>query len=158
MFGGLLTIASLKLFALPIIQNVIASGIYEYLKTECLLPSDTLSLTFDNSVKEALCRAVKKNKKIDRNDAEIFTDSEFRFYFRVLKDDLINLEPIDRKTYINHNLYKTFVDEVKKSPTAMQHLSLGLIRKSVTLQRQTLSVIEGLSATINQTLSNTSVS
>jgi tetratricopeptide (TPR) repeat protein len=155
MFGGLLTIASLKLFALPIIQNVIASGIYEYLKTECLLPSDTLSLTFDNSVKEALCRAVKKSKKIDRDDAEIFADSEFRFYFKVLKDDLINLEPIDRKTYINQNLYKTFVDEVKKSPTAMRHLSFRLIRHSVSLQRQALSVIEGLSTAINQTLSNT---
>ena len=95
----------LKWITLPVIQSLIASGIYEYLKDECLLPSDSLSLTFDNSVKEALCRAVKKYKAIDRDDAEIFADSEFSYYFRVLKDDLLNLEPINRKIYIYQNLY-----------------------------------------------------
>ncbi len=155
MFGGFITIMGLKWITLPVIQSLIASGIYEYLKDECLLPSDSLSLTFDNSVKEALCRAVKKYKAIDRDDAEIFADSEFSYYFRVLKDDLLNLEPINRKKYIDQNLYKTFVDEVKKSPTAMRHLSFGLIRQSMSLQRQTLNVIMNLSATIKQTLSNT---
>ena len=57
MFFGLITIASFTHFALPVLQSVIASGIYEYLKDECLLKTDKLSISFDDSITEALCRA-----------------------------------------------------------------------------------------------------
>lgn len=112
MFGGLITKAGLILYGLPVLQSIIAAGIYDYLKAECILPSDTLSLSFDDSVKEALCRAIKRYKKVDTDQAEKQSQEEIRYYLKVLKDDIVNLEPVERKTYIEKNLYKYFKEEV----------------------------------------------
>lgn len=155
MLGGLITWAGFKLYGLPIIQSVIASGIFEYLKDECILPSDKLTLSFDESVQEALCRAIKLYKNVDSEAAEKDSKQEIRYYLKVLKDELINLEPVERKTYIEKNLYRYFKEEVKKSPTAIRHLSMDVMRECNRAQKDVLAALSDIKPIVEHTLVNT---
>ena len=153
----LITKAFFTLYALPVLQGVIASGIYEYLKEECTLLHDKLSLSFDESVTEALCRAIKRYKDIDSDKAEALSHDKIRFYLRVLKDDIIGLEPVDRKKYINNNLYKLFKEEVKKSTTALRHLSLELMKDCKKQQIEILNNLNSVQTKTEQIIENTEV-
>ena len=152
---GLISITSFKLLILPVLQSVIASGIYEYLKEECLMPNDKLSLSFEKCVTEALCRAIQRYKNFDKDKADALSHDEIKYYLRVLKDELVNLEPVDRKTYIDKNLYKFFKEEVKKSPTALNHLSFDLVMKCIKQHSITLDILKSIQPKIEHIIENT---
>lgn len=115
---------------LPILQNILASATYDKVKNIMYADDDSDNDAFRKVMREAFVSAVKKTKK-DANDVQIEKTEreEFRYYQKVIKDEIIRLEPPERKRYVNKELYEAFKNEVLKRQETLNGLNLALAQE-----------------------------
>ncbi len=115
---------------LPILQNIVASAAYDKVKNIMYADDDSDNDAFRKVMREAFVSAIKKTKK-DANDVQIEKTEreEFRYYQKVIKDEIIRLEPPERKRYVNKELYEAFKNEVLKRQETLNGLNLALAQE-----------------------------
>ena len=130
---------------LPILQNIVASAAYDKVKNIMYADDDSDNDAFRKVMREAFVSAVKKTKK-DANDVQIEKTEreEFRYYQKVIIDEIVLLEPTDKKKYINQDLYIAFKNEVMKRQDALSGLSLALAQECVKTAQENESLLTQL--------------
>jgi len=130
---------------LPILQNIVASAAYDKVKNIMYADDDSDNDAFRKVMREAFVDAVKKTKK-DANDVQIKKTEreEFRYYQKVIIDEIVLLEPTDKKKYINQDLYIAFKNEVMKRQDALSGLSLALAQECVKTAQKNESLLTQL--------------
>lgn len=140
------------IWGLPILQSMIATAISnEALK---FLDSDDGSDNdaFRKVMREAFVDAVKNVKgRIDDNTQKNYATNEFRYYLKVLIDDLVKLEPVDKKKYIEQDLYAAFKTEVLKRKEALLHINVTLTQEAVRNQLMYAKAIDDMNQLIIET-------
>lgn len=132
-------------WGLPVLQSLVATGISHVALADLYSDDGSDNDEFRKIMREAFTNAVKKVRK-DSSDAtqKKTIVNEFRFYQKVLIDDLVKLEPTDRKKYIEQTLYSAFKSEVLKSEEALQHISIKLAQEAAHNQQIYVQVIDNL--------------
>ena len=132
-------------FVLPILQSVLAAAAYEEIKNVMYADDGSDNDAFRKVMREAFVDAVKKVRK-DANDAQIekAEQEEFRYYQKVIIDEIVHLEPTDRKKYINQELYTAFKYEVMKRQAALQHLNISLAQECMKAEARNSMLLEQL--------------
>ena len=151
-----MTIAGFKLVILPVLQSIVASLFYDVAKNGIFAKEVDVSLSFDESLKDAFCRAVVKVRNDDDCNLKTkYTQDEFKYYQKVIKDELIGLEPTERNIYVEKTLYKAFKEEVRKSPNAMHQFTFDLVIECRKHQAKIMKHILDLKTVSEKTLTNT---
>ena len=116
---------------LPILQSIVAAAAYDKVKNIMYADDGSDNDAFRKVMREAFVDAVKKTRK-DANDVQIEKTEreEFRYYQKVIIDEIVHLEPTDKKKYINQDLYTAFKYEIMKRQDALSGLNLALAQAS----------------------------
>lgn len=143
-FSSLLTWQVFKTWMLPIIQSIVASWTYDVMNNCLSSQNEKTSITLDDSLHQAMCRAVER--VVSGNDVAKakYSSEEIRYYKKVLYDELIKLEPADRKKYVSKEIYEAFREEAKKSPNILNNITYSLIVECRKTQQESISVIADL--------------
>lgn len=132
-------------WGLPVLQSLVATGISQVALADLYSDDGSDNDEFRKIMREAFTNAVKKVRKESSDAAQKNTIvNEFRFYQKVLIDDLVKLEPTDRKKYIEQELYSAFKSELLKSEEALQHISLKLAQEATRNQQIYVQVIDNM--------------
>ena len=131
------------IWGLPVLQSLVATGISQVALDDLYSDDGSDNDAFRKIMREAFADAVKKVRK-DNNDAANgnTTKNEFRFYQKVLIEELINLEPADRKKYIELKLYEVFKAEVLKREDALKQINMKLAQVAVQNQQKYAQIID----------------
>ena len=130
---------------LPILQSIVASAAYDKVKNIMCADDGSDNDAFRKVMREAFTDAVKKVRR-DSSDAtqKKTVADEFRYYLRVLIDDLVKLEPSARKKYIENDLYDAFREEVLNRQDALQHINIALSQAAIQGQQEYARVIDNM--------------
>ena len=136
---------------LSILQSILASAAYNNVKNIMYADDGSDNDAFRKVMREAFVAAVKKTKK-DANDFQIEKTEreEFRYYQKVIIDEIVHLEPTDKKKYINQDLYIAFKDEVMKRQDALSGLNLALAQECVKTAQENESLLTQLLGDVNE--------
>lgn len=145
---------ALLFFGSSIVQSIIASWIYDVSKG-AFGKGENLSPSFDESLQEAMCRAVDKTIKGNDSIKERYTKENLRYYKETLYEELVKLKPVERKTYINKDLYKAFTSEVLKSPNARRQITYSLLKECRKNQKKSIVILADLKEITESTHQNT---
>ena len=139
-------------WGLPVLQSLVATGISQVAMADLYSDDGSENDAFRKIMREAFTDAVKKVRK-DANDISQTNTikNEFKYYQKVLIEELIKLEPIDRKKYIEQDLYLAFKSEVMKRQDALQNISLKLAQFAMQNQQQYVNVINDMRQLIVET-------
>lgn len=122
---------------LPILQSILASALYGKVKNIMCDDDGSDNDAFRKVMRKAFVAAVKNTRK-DANDVQIekTEQEEFRYYQKVIIDEIVHMKPTDRKKYIDKNLYEAFKYEVMQSQYALSHLNLTLAQECVKMGQE----------------------
>ena len=132
-------------WGLPVLQSLVATGISHIALKDLYSDDGSDNDAFRKIMREAFADAVRKVRK-DSSDAiqKNTVSNEFRYYQKVLIDDLVKFEPIDRKKFIEQDLYVAFKAEVLKREDALQHISMTLTQVAIQRQQEYAGVIDNM--------------
>lgn len=130
---------------LPILQSIVAAAAYDKVKNIMYADDGSDNDAFRKVMREAFVDAVKKTRK-DANDVQIEKTEreEFRYYQKVIIDEIVHLEPTDKKKYINQDLYTAFKYEIMKRQDALSGLNLALAQECLKTVQKNGSLITQL--------------
>lgn len=139
-------------WGLPVLQSLVATGISQVALSDMYSDDGSENDDFRRIMREAFADAVKKVRK-DTNDAQqkVTITNEFRYYQKVLIDELIKMEPTDRKRYIEHELYTAFKEEVFKRADFLQNINMKLAQVAVQNQQQYILMIDEMHQMLTET-------
>lgn len=124
------------------LKSLVATGISQVVLKNLYADDGSDNDAFRKIMREAFSNAVKKVRKFSTDSQQQnYVTNEFRFYQRVLIDELVKMEPVDRKKYIENTLYDAFKAEVMKRPDALQHFNMALAQEAVRNSEQYMQVI-----------------
>lgn len=146
------------IWGLPVLQSLVATGISQIALSDMYSDDGSDNNDFRRIMREAFVEAVKITRK-DSSDVsrKSMVTNEFRYYQKVLIDELVKMESPDRKRYIEHDLYEAFKTEVLKREDFINNLNTRLVQIAVQNQQQYAKVIdnmEQLMTAANQKLDN----
>lgn len=133
----------LMTWGLSVLKNIITTGISQAVQSDLYSDDGSDNDAFRKIMREAFVEAVKKVKK-EGNDTlqNNYIQNEFRHYRKVLLDDLVKLESVERKKYIEQDLYAAFKAEILKREEALQHVSMAIVQAAVQNQQKNAQIIE----------------
>ena len=132
-------------WGLPVLQSLVASGISHMALKDLYSDDGSDNDAFREIMREAFTDAVKNTRKEDCDATQkIIVANEFRYYRKVLIDDLVKFEPVDRKKYIEQELYAAFKAEVLKREDAIQHINMTLAQAAIQEQQKYVEVIDNM--------------
>ena len=130
-------------WGLPVLQSLVATGIGQVALADLYSDDGSENDAFRKIMREAFTDAVKKGRKDANETSQSNTiTNEFKYYQKVLIDELINLEPADRKKYIEQKLYETFKAEVLKREDALKQINMKLAQVAVQNQQKYAQIID----------------
>ena len=151
-FSTIFTSVVFKTYLLPVMQSIIASWLYEKGQKIFSGSKNVDTVSFDESIEEALSRAIKKTSWLSEN---MDIHSESKYYKMALLSHLADMEPEDRLRYVNKDLFESFREELKKSPHALRHLTFELILKCKKQQQESLELLKDIGKITKETFENT---
>lgn len=122
---------------IPILHSILAAAAYDKVKNIMYADDGSENDAFRKVMREAFVAAVKKTRK-EANDVQIEKTErdEFRYYQKVIKDEIIHLEQSDRKKYVDKELYEAFRYEVLKRQDALSGLNLALAQECLKIAQE----------------------
>lgn len=136
-------IGTFMTWGLPVLQSLVATGISQVALSDMYSDDGSDNDVFRRIMREAFTDAVKKVRK-DSNDAQqkATITNEYRYYQKVLIDELIKMEPADRKKYIEQDLYTAFKEEILKREDFLQNINMKLAQVAVQNQQHYIQMID----------------
>lgn len=139
-------------WGLPVLQSLVATGISQVALLDMYSDDGSENDDFRRIMREAFTDAVKRVRK-DSNDTQqkATIANEFKYYQKVLIDELIKMEPTDRKKYIEQELYTTFKEEVLKRGDFLQNINMKLAQVAIQKQQQYILIIDKMHQLLTET-------
>ena len=130
-------------WGLPVLKSLVATGIGQVALADLYSDDGSENDAFRKIMREAFADAIKEVRKDANETSQSNTiTNEFKYYQRVLIDELINLEPADRKKYIEQKLYEAFKAEVLKREDALKQINMKLAQVAVQNQQKYAQIID----------------
>ena len=112
---------------LAILKALVTKGVGRVLEKDLFTDDGTDSDVFRGIMREAFVDAVKKVRK-DLPDAtqKKYETDEFRYYQKALLDELCKLDSVERKTFIEKDLYIAFKNELLNRQDGLAHVNMAM--------------------------------
>lgn len=140
-----------EIYILPILLNIIASASYDGIKNLMSEVDNSDNDLFRKEMRKAFVKAVKKVRK-ETNKPKLAEDeeSEFKYYQKVILDDIVKLEPTEKKKYINQQLYSAFKDELLKRKSVLTTLNFSVAQECLKHQHEYENILDELSVSVSE--------